>query len=53
MCILPERRPYDEREITRWISQVCEEGVLKREAGFYEMTEAGYTLWRVERYLTE
>lgn len=62
--MLPEIRPYEHREITRLIAQVCRDysvtrraliyqGLMERSNGIYTFTEWGKTVWRVERFVVE
>ncbi|HTU63623.1 MAG TPA: HEAT repeat domain-containing protein, partial [Polyangiales bacterium] len=57
-----EHRRYEEQELTRAIARVCtdysaarrhliEQGLMTREAGNYELTALGATIWRVEHRL--
>jgi RNA polymerase sigma-70 factor (ECF subfamily) len=59
---LPEIRPYEELDLTGRIAAVCfdyamtrrrlvDEGWMTREAGTYELTEAGRAAWRVEQFI--
>ena len=59
---LPELRPYEERELTKLIAQVCvdysatrryliETGLMTRESGIYSLTEWGEAVWRVETFI--
>ena len=63
---LPEIRPYEERELTRLIAQVCgdysttrrhlvmgPDNLMIREKGVYELTGLGRAVWRVERFIRE
>lgn len=61
---LQEQRRYEEQELTRAIARVCtdysatrrhfiEQGLMTRDAGNYELTPLGTTIWRAEhRILT-
>ena len=59
---LPEDREYREAEITQVIATACvdyattrrnlvDEGLVHRENGCYELSEAGRVVWRVERFI--
>lgn len=59
---LPEMRPYKERELTRYIARACHdyattrrqlimEGLMRRAAGIYELTDTGQAVWRVEHFV--
>ncbi len=62
---LPEIRPYDERELTRLIAQVCDDysttrrhlvmygrdRLMNRANGIYTLTEMGEAVWRVEHFI--
>jgi hypothetical protein len=61
---LPGLGPFDERELSRLIGQLCrdfastrrylvDEGLMAREAGIYRFTTPGESVWRVERFLRE
>lgn len=60
--VLPEIRPYNERELTRYIARACHdysatrrqlimEGLMRRNAGVYELTDIGQAVWRVEHFI--
>jgi len=59
---LPEIRAYQERALTRYIAQACQdysttrrqlimEGLMRRSAGVYELTDIGQAVWRVEHFI--
>lgn len=61
---MPELRPYKERELTRYIARACWDyattrrelimkGLMRREAGVYELTDTGQAVWRVEHFIQE
>ena len=61
---VPEIRPYDHRELTKRIAQVCADyattrrflvdvGLMERAEGVYELTELGKSVWRVEHFISE
>jgi hypothetical protein len=64
MRALPELRTYGERELSRLIGTSCldfastrrylvDEGLMSREAGIYQFTGLGETVWRVEQFIRE
>jgi len=60
--MLPEVRPYGERELTGLIARACQdysttrrqlimEGLMRRGGGIYELTDTGQAIWRVEHFV--
>jgi len=62
---LPEIRPYEERDLTHRIAQVCDDysttrrylvmdrrnSLMTRAKGIYELTELGKAVWRIEHFI--
>ena len=64
VCVLPEMKPYSERELTYHIAQVeydyshtrrhlVVKGIMRRKDSIYEPTELGEAMWRVEKFIEE
>jgi RNA polymerase sigma factor (sigma-70 family) len=64
MRAIPALQPYDERQLSTLVGQLCrdfasarrylvDEGLMTRESSVYRFTPAGESVWRVERYILE
>jgi RNA polymerase sigma-70 factor, ECF subfamily len=64
---LPKLQAYAERDLTRYISQVCSDysttrrylvmqssrSLMRRSKGVYEFTELGQAVWQIEHFIAE